>query len=483
MAFGQKFSQVFGIGEAEMKRLGVLDPTLDVDARLFIDPFLLHHSRHSEFSECAFRTCEEHFTQIYSLLTISQTEGDKAWKAALKRFQFSEAKGMSGTCLGYSKSSTKGHAFGPLKARQSLHWAKQVMELGVKDPEMFSALSLFEDGIGADLVSDMIAAITIECIIKFNNRILGELSQNAHVPREKFILRGVNAMLPRNPFSNHPEPIILVADDILKHLPILDDPREIPKVIEGNSDLRDRVNEHIGQIFSTKSKRDKEAIKDRAMHSAASFQTFLDMLKLLERTHYDVYKDPDGLLAWREIASSTTAINKLQLVVDNSLPRGDRLDKVVSAVIEKFGQLVENNRLYRVFYVDGKPRKEAFAQLLFYAIASSYCDAADIGLTAEADAGVGPVDFKFSDGADSVLVEIKLSTNAATVKGYTSQLGAYGRAERSKLGHYVVIDVGRLGNKRKLLQDVARENPDYARLNRLHLIDGTPKDSASHRSQ
>lgn len=290
-------------------------------------------------------------------------------------------------------------------------------------------------------------------------------------------------MLPRNPFSNHPEPVILIADDILKHLPILDDPREIPKVVEGNTDLRDRVNEHIGQIFSTKSKRDKEAIKDRAMDNAAAFQTFLDMLKLLERTQYDVYKDPDGLLIWREIASSTTAINRLQLVVDNSLPRADRLDKVVLAVIEKFANLVENNRLYRVFYVDEKPRKEAFAQLLFYAIASSYCDAADIGLTAEADAGVGPVDFKFNDGADSVLVEIKLSTNASTVKGYTAQLGAYGRAERSKLGHYVVIDVGRIGDKWKMLQDVARENPSYARLNRLHLIDGTPKTSASNRAE
>ncbi|MEL7452708.1 MAG: hypothetical protein AAGJ50_04970, partial [Pseudomonadota bacterium] len=119
--------------EAVMRRLGVLDPTLDVDARLFIDPFLLPHSKHKEFSDCAFTVYEEHFTEIYNLISLSEKIGDKAWKAALKKFQFSEARGMSGTCLGYSKNSTHGHAFGPKKAAQSLQWAKQVIDLGVKD--------------------------------------------------------------------------------------------------------------------------------------------------------------------------------------------------------------------------------------------------------------------------------------------------------------------------------------------------------------
>lgn len=483
MSFGHSFSDVFGVEPELLRTLGVFDPTLDVDARLFIDPFLLPHSKHPEFSDCAFSKYEEHFTSIYGLIQISQNEGDKAWDAALKRFRFSESKGMSGTCLGYSKNSISGHAFGPKKAAQSLRWAKQVIDLGVKDPEMFSALSLFEEGIGADLISDMIAAITIECIIKFNDRILKELSEEKTLPLEDYVLRGHKARLPRNPYSNQGEPIILLADDILKHLPIMDDPKNIPKAIEGNENLRDRVNAHIGEVFATKTKKDKEHIKDRALENAAAFQTFLDMLKLLEKSSYNVHQDPEGLLAWREIAASTTSINKLSLNVDESLPRLERLNKVVIAIIEKFTALVENNRLNRVFYFEGKPRKEAFAQLLFYAIASSYCDAADIGLTAEADAGVGPVDFKFSDGSDSVLVEVKLSTNSSTVKGYTNQLEAYNKAERSGFGHYLVIDVGKLGEKWDNLKNIARENPDFSKKNKLHLVDGSLKVSASKRAK
>ncbi len=481
MGFGQSFSTVFGIAESELRKLGILNPTLDVDARLFIDPFLLPHSKHAEFNECAFSKYEEHFTQIYNLISLSDEEGDKAWKAALRQFQFSESKGMSGTCLGYSKTSTHGHAFGPKKAAQSLRWAKQVIDLGVKDPEMFSSLSLFEDGIGADLISDMIAAITIECIIKFNHRVLDELNQTVQIPVEEFNLRGHQAMLPRNPFSNHRDPVILLADDILKHLPIMDDPKQIPQVVEGNEKLRDRVNEHIGQVFATKTKRDKEHIKDQAMQNSAAFQTFLDMLKLLERSNYNIYEDPEGLLAWRDVAASTTAINKLQLTVDTSLPRLERINKVVESILAQFTRLVENNRLNRVFYVKDKPRKEAFAQLLFYAIASSYCDAADIGMTAEADAGVGPVDFKFNDGADSVLVEIKLSTNSATVTGYEAQLGAYSKAERAGFGHYVVIDVGKLGKKWERLTKLRTSNVEFAKTNFIHLVDGSLKPSASNR--
>lgn len=481
LAFGRSFSETYNIDPSVMRRLGVFDPTLDVDARLHIDPFLLPYSKHPEFSECAFSKYEEHFTEIYNLIRLSRDEDDKAWKAALKKFQFSESRGMSGTCLGYSKNSTNGHAFGPQKAKQSLRWAKQVIDLGVKDPEMFSSLSLFEDGIGADLISDMVAAITIGCIIKFNNRIIDELCKDNKIPRQEFLLRGEKVLLPPNPFSNQGDPVILLADDILKHLPIMDNPKEIPNIVQGNSDLRDRVNVHIGEVFKTKTKKDKEAIKKRALESAASFQTFLDMLKLLERSNYNVYQDPEGLLEWRNVAVNTTALNKLQLKVDKTLPRPERINNVVCDIISQFTHLVENCRLNRVFYYKNSPRKETFAQLLFYAISSSYCEAADIGMTAEADAGVGPVDFKFSDGADSVLVEIKLSTNSATVSGYEKQLGSYMAGEKAAYGHYVVIDVGKLGEKWKKLQDIRKENQGFAKKNQIHLIDGSLKPSASNR--
>jgi hypothetical protein len=88
-------------------------------------------------------------------------------------------------------------------------------------------------------------------------------------------------------------------------------------------------------------------------------------------------------------------------------------------------------------------------------VAKVWCAANDVGLSPEADAGAGPVDFKFSDGGDTVLVEIKLSTNSQVVSGYKKQLDAYMKAEGTAYGHYVLIDVGKIGEKWERLQGIA----------------------------
>jgi glutaredoxin len=85
-------------------------------------------------------------------------------------------------------------------------------------------------------------------------------------------------------------------------------------------------------------------------------------------------------------------------------------------------------------------------------VAHAYCKANNLDLTPEADTGNGPVDFKVSAGfTGRVLVEIKLSTNGKVVKGYSRQLERYKTAEEALKGYYVVIDVGKMGEKEKNL--------------------------------
>lgn len=204
------------------------------------------------------------------------------------------------------------------------------------------------------------------------------------------------------------------------------------------------------------------------------------MLKLLESKPYNINKDPEGLIQWSSIAHATVAVHKLTLRDDPAQSRLDRIELVAQQIIVQFQSLVEDNRLWRVFHVDGKPRHERFAQLLFFAIAKSYCAANDLDISPESDRGAGPVDFKFSQGVDNVLVEIKLSTNQKIVDGYSKQLVAYQNAEQSKRSHYVVIDVGKMGDKWKKVQEAAKQNPAGAKRAQLHLIDGNPRPAASH---
>ncbi|KJC46656.1 hypothetical protein UP09_11495 [Bradyrhizobium sp. LTSP885] len=478
---GVSIADHFGVSEEWFDKEGIFNANLDIDAPLFIDPFLLPESKHAEFSGCGFETYEEHFGKIHGLLRLSENVGDKAWKGALKQFQFSEAKGLSGTCLGYSKNSTKGNGFGKKLSARALVWAKQVVDLGVKDPEMFSSMSLFEDGIGPDRISDMVANITLPCIIQFNNRIYSEIEEEfgKKIPRQSFNLKSLVAELASNPYSNIPAPIILLPRDILKHLPIVDDALKLSDVALHNEQLRDRVNQHISEIFKIRTKKEKDFIRNRAMESSAAFQTLLDLLKIIEKEPYDTLKDPQGLLQWRSLAEKFSGVYKLEIKPDATKSRIAQIDEVCLQIIEQFRHLVENCRLSQSFYVDGAPRHERFAQLLFYAIAFSYCAANDLDISPEADAGAGPVDFKFSRGSDRVVVEIKLSTNGKVVEGYEKQLKAYMAAEKATIGHYVVINVGRMGTKWDRLRGIARKSKNFQRDRGLHLIDGTPRASAS----
>ncbi len=46
-----QFSKHFGVAESVMMNLGIFDPTLNIDAKLFIDPMLLVHSRQEEIRQ------------------------------------------------------------------------------------------------------------------------------------------------------------------------------------------------------------------------------------------------------------------------------------------------------------------------------------------------------------------------------------------------------------------------------------------------
>lgn len=132
-----------------------------------------------------------------------------------------------------------------------------------------------------------------------------------------------------------------------------------------------------------------------------------------------------------------------------------------------------------MFYHDGKPRHERFAQLLFFSIASSYCEANNLEIPPESDAGAGPVDFKFSIGREKVIVEIKLSTNSKVVSGYKAQIEAYAKAERASFWHYVLIDVGGPGRSGSSCKTLHTSKPDIKKFKAIHLIDGELRASAS----
>ena len=72
------FAEHFGIDPVKLERIGILNPVLNVDTKLFIDPVLLETSSNSQISTDATSTFRKYFEDIIKLLHASKQKGDVA---------------------------------------------------------------------------------------------------------------------------------------------------------------------------------------------------------------------------------------------------------------------------------------------------------------------------------------------------------------------------------------------------------------------
>lgn len=468
------FSRAFGIKKSELRRLGVLDPALNVDTKLFIDPMLLATSGHPEMQRARQRF-DDHFKTVIKLLAGSTARGDVAWRNARRLLEFPEVRGTS---LGYSAASIRGSGFGTALTEQLIDTAKQIVDLGVTDPDLFMALAVFEEGVGADRISDMTTNIILPDLLDFNERILGQLK----VTLKEFTFDGRKVSLPENSQDRAGSHILLVPLDVLRDLPIAKDWSDISTVASRNASLRREVNRVVGDIWRHRTRRIKSELRSALLASKPAFETFLRLLKAVPRTPYEINADRQGLVAWTDFIRM--AVDEAPLDLSPFGGRQLSLDdvtKVVAMIVEHFRALVEDKGVWKVFWSGREARPEKNAQLVFLAVADSYCKAYNLDLTPEADSGNGPVDFKISLGySKRVLVEVKLSKNSKLLQGYERQLERYRIGEDTEHATYLVIDLGDLGRKEERLNDIRnRIVASGKRASEIVVVDATRRVSAS----
>ncbi|MXR71025.1 hypothetical protein GNT65_20425 [Shewanella sp. JBTF-M18] len=469
-------SSEFGIDVAVLERLGVVNVLLNTDTLVFIDPLLLEGSAHKEISDGAYQSYRERFEKIIKLLSVSKTVDDVPWRNAKRLFHFSE---ISWTCLGYG-TTVKGSGFGKDLISSTLDTASQIVALGVDDIDLFMALALFEEGIGPDRISDMTTNIILPNLISFSERV----NQTLKVPTKQFKVGANNYNLVVNPYSD--QPLIFVPNDIVRDLPIASDWSDISRVVRENEDLRERVNGHVGEIWATMTKKDKQRLKKAALSSKEAFQQVMDMILEVEPKPYDFKSDRNGESFWTELLKQIPKDYPYDL--SNYAGRklsAEEVVEIVNKILSQFQDLVENKGLWKELWDEnGKPRKEKASQRLFFAVAYSYCKANNIDLTPEADSGNGPVDFKLSQGFDSKLVvEVKLSNNSSLVHGYEKQLEIYKKADDTDLGVFLIIDVGGIGKKYDVVQKMRNDFiKEHGKASDIWYVDGNQKASASKRT-
>ena len=431
----QTLTDYFGLDKKLFEATGAFDPFLTIDSRLFIDPKLLENTQAPELQDSLQRIIG-YFSDVLTVIAGIQKDEDIFWKQADKMLSFPEMKGLS---IGYS-SSNEGSGMGPELRRALLANIRAVLAAGVNDPRIFELVGVFQENIGPDRISDMVARIMAPDLVEFTQRVCATCGIPMQETKYSKVSEAV--LLPINPSSN--APIILVPKDVLSDLPLAEDYFTVDWVASYNDNVRATINDIMGRALSqvTTAER-KQALRQVIIKHP---DVLLEMLKTYAEAvgkNYDFVNDPAGELVWYKAAKDSAISFPLALVLPPDPSVAD-VEKIVLKICQHFKLLIEDNQLAKLLY-DGKgiPKHESAAQLLFFGIASAYCLANNLDISPESDAGRGPVDFKFSNGErGKVLVETKLSSNTKLQHGYEKQLPAYLEAEKALKGVFLVIDVG-----------------------------------------
>lgn len=467
------FSDYFNIDKGRFAKTGAFDLLLNRDTTLMIDPKLLNDSHAKELASC-YDLVLDRFRKIFKALEQCKVEGDLFWKAAYRLTDFREFRGVS---LGYAQNSNDGAGWAGTLRTQVLRSARQIITIGIQDPEFFELLALFEPQIGPDRISDMIGTILLEPLTAFTKNACAELD----IAMEFFPIHGKNFELPwyldEDGVKRY---IILVPEDVLSDLPVALDRSDIADVMETNEGLRQHLNLTIQGDWQqvVVSREGKQITRESFFDNPDTFRAFIERYRDAVGTPYDIEGDPEAVKLWYDMARRSIEDNAIKLELPTS-PSFDDLFAIVDKIVQHFKQLIENNRLREALFIGDKPRREKVVQFVFYAIARTHCDYNNLDISPETDAGRGPVDFKLSRGAAfRVLVEIKLSNSTKLLHGYRTQLEEYKRAENTDRAIYLVLDVGGHDHAMAKLRALHAESPPEKRPT-LVVVDGRPKPSAS----
>ena len=469
----KRISEIFGISEDDLKKEGVFNGFIDLDSKFYVDPHLLENTKVLEL-ENSYLHFKDHFTKIVHLLETAKSFGDIFFRTAHKKLMFPELQFVS---LGYSTEGNPGSGIGEGIALELTNTAWEIIKAGISDPVIFELVGLIEENIGADRISDMVIHIILLDLLAYSERVAKNLNLNIYWVKA----RGKEFSLPSIPSSNRPT--VFIPSEILNDLPVANGWDDIDRVCAHNEDLRNRVNEIIGDSWKdAKGKRrriTKRELRYILLHNPGVLQELIEQYKRNPAERYDFDKDPSGQLIWHDIAKEYASLYPLLLDVDKVTP--ENILQIVLKICRHFKALVEKNGLSIHFWNDSKSlRNERFAQLLFFGIADAYCDAHNLDLNREPNAGRGPVDFKISSGYTArVNVEVKYTSNNIR-SGYEKQLPIYNAAERTEYSIFLII---RTTDSIKALEELIKFRQDEVaagkRAPEIFVVDGRIFPSAS----
>lgn len=454
-------SDEFELG-MQLEESKVFDSLMDEDSNFFINIKRLKDTEVPEFKD-SYDNINAYFRDLGILLKASKNPQDKLYKTAVKKFDFSEVRGIN---LGFSKG-TRGAGFGPKLSNQIVKDASEIIKSGSEQPEIFHLTSLFEENVGPDRLSDMIATLIYEDIVKYTKRVYKELGIN----KENYPEYSFESGLLINPYKDCE--LLLLPIDILHELPIARSWDDIDRVVTENETIRREMSELVGKEWrKLASSQKKRYIKDYIFMKPHLVSKVIADYRSTDVKAYDIYQNIDYKIE-RLINNITKVKKELNLSEKNSY-------ESALEIIGTFKNWIENQKGYTILEGINTRNEEKIIQRTLHGTAGYYCKINNLDISPESNTGRGPVDFKISRGDDKTVVEIKLTSNQETLHGFEIQIEEYAKSEGAENKIFLLIDNGRSSNRIKKVEESyenrkkAGENPAT-----VIVIDAKPKESAS----
>lgn len=391
---------------------------------------------------------------------------DTYFRAAFDIFKFSEVNGI---CLGFGEKAP-GSGFGPKISKMVLETAYDIVKAGIDDPEFFQLLPLFQDNVGPDRLSDMIATLILPDIQTYTERV----NQQLGIIKNNYPDKLFNNGLLCNPLKGYE--VLLLPTEILHKLPVAKSWEEIDSVIVENNTIRAMMNNEVAEQWTQWAATDRKYyLREKIFKDSEKCKQVIEAYREEKLDAYNPEEQIDYFLAklWQRIEKS--GISWLSRYKDREIDSKTASIEILSL----FKNWVEYNRGWEVILSAGTQKREKIVQRVIHLSGIAYIQANNLSLSCEADEGRGPVDFKISRGQDITVIEVKLSSNGQYMHGYDTQVEEYAKAEQTDNMVYVLVNVGNPGKVKKILDRYNRDIDEGKKVPEVIMIDSTSKESAS----
>jgi hypothetical protein len=427
-----KFSDYFGVTRDDGDDW--FDPILTADTELFVDPFRVYVEDEERWAG-AHNDLIDFFNMALELVAKSGFDKKSArWRKAKRLLTFPEPAEF---CLGYGVTPM-GAGTGEGYGGEMMEGAALAIKAGINDVSHFEELTLFEEGVGPDRISDIVCNVLKSSFITYTQEVAERHGvetekigvRHASWDRKTQMWRDEQETLPLNPWTKRA--VLLVPSRFLRTLPTVE-PGEFWDWAweERNEDIRGDFNFDIGKNVNGR------LLVAFARANPELADAYMDHLEETgAKPPYDLDVDPASQYQWYNAALGLAARTKISEQPDGAKEFCDWVRKL----LEDFAHNIEEQDGWMLLWVEDKPRKERYVQAMLRTFVVRVCKENDVDLTGEANAGRGPVDFKFSKGWERrALAEVKLTNSTQYWHGLESQTPQYMKSEGIKCGYFVSV--------------------------------------------